>query len=162
MANLTYRTGTPAVAVETTVKPSALSYEELDGNFKSLNDDIQTRKKTSDLVASGGASGVGFTPTGNVTSTTVQAAIAEVDTDLDTFVRSYRSANYGNLASDPATDPSIEVSTNKLSMSLDLHKTKVSGFAVWIGIILWSNKQTFSRILLYERINSIDQINTID
>ena len=45
MADLTYRTITPTPPIETTVKEQPLTYEEMDGNFKSLDDDVQLAKE---------------------------------------------------------------------------------------------------------------------
>lgn len=45
MAELTYRTDTPVAPVETTNKTQPLTHEEMDGNFKSLDDDVQLAKE---------------------------------------------------------------------------------------------------------------------
>ena len=79
MANITYRTPTQIPPTETVVKNTPLTYEEMDGNFKSLDNDIQGVK--SGLAGSGGAALVGYNPTGNVASTTVQGAINELDAE---------------------------------------------------------------------------------
>jgi hypothetical protein len=51
MANITYRASTtPPVPVSTTVKNTLLTHLEVDGNFKSLNDDIQTRSTAAALA----------------------------------------------------------------------------------------------------------------
>lgn len=44
MANLTYRTPDPTPPVETTNKSQPLTHEEMDGNFKSLDEDVQLAK----------------------------------------------------------------------------------------------------------------------
>ena len=41
MATLTYRTELPEVKPTTEVKDEPLTYEEVDGNFKQLNDEIE-------------------------------------------------------------------------------------------------------------------------
>lgn len=44
MANITYRESTtPTIPGTTTAKLTPLTNQEVDANFKSLNDDIQTR-----------------------------------------------------------------------------------------------------------------------
>ena len=45
MAELTYRTPDPVAPVETLNKTQPLTYEEMDGNFKSLDDDVQLAKE---------------------------------------------------------------------------------------------------------------------
>ena len=40
MANLTYRQATQEAPVSTTTKNAALTSQEIDGNFKSLNDEL--------------------------------------------------------------------------------------------------------------------------
>lgn len=45
MAELTYRTPTQIPPVSTTTKNAPLTYEEMDGNFKSIDDDIQLAKE---------------------------------------------------------------------------------------------------------------------
>lgn len=50
MANLTFRTVTPVAPSSTTYKNIPLTYEEMDGNFKSLSDTIQ---QFQDAVAAG-------------------------------------------------------------------------------------------------------------
>jgi hypothetical protein len=45
MAELTYRTTTPTPPTTTTVKDQPLTYEEMDGNFKSINDDVALAKE---------------------------------------------------------------------------------------------------------------------
>lgn len=45
MAELTYRTNTPVAPTETTNKSQPLTHEEMDGNFKSLDDDVQFAKE---------------------------------------------------------------------------------------------------------------------
>ena len=44
MAEVTYRTTSPNVPTSTTTKNTPLTYEEMDGNLKSVVDDIQTAK----------------------------------------------------------------------------------------------------------------------
>ena len=44
MAELTYRTTTQVPPLTTTVKDQPLTYEEMDGNLKSLDVDIQLAK----------------------------------------------------------------------------------------------------------------------
>jgi hypothetical protein len=48
MAAIIYRAN-PIATVVTTVKNSALLNEEIDGNFKSINDDIQNRTTNAEL-----------------------------------------------------------------------------------------------------------------
>jgi lysophospholipase L1-like esterase len=55
---------------------------------------VDTAQLIADLASSSGAGMVGFSPTGNIASTTVQTAIAEVNTELETSI----SAVSTNLA----------------------------------------------------------------
>lgn len=50
MANLTYRTPTQVAPSATTTKNAALTYEELDGNWKSLDVDIQAAKQKAEYT----------------------------------------------------------------------------------------------------------------
>lgn len=47
MANLTYRTPGAVAPTTTTVKDSALTYEEMDGNWKSIADETDVAKNTA-------------------------------------------------------------------------------------------------------------------
>lgn len=47
MANLTYRTPGATAPTTTTVKDSALTYEEMDGNWKSIADETDVAKNTA-------------------------------------------------------------------------------------------------------------------
>lgn len=47
MANLTYRTPGAVAPTATTVKDSALTYEEMDGNWKSISDETDVAKDTA-------------------------------------------------------------------------------------------------------------------
>lgn len=52
MANITFRTSTsPTVPSATIAKGTALTFDELDGNLKSLNNDIATRADNATVVA---------------------------------------------------------------------------------------------------------------
>lgn len=83
--NITFRQATPVAPLSTTVKGAPLTRTEIDGNFKSLQDGVDTlttdKVSVSDLALDTGAAGVGFNPVGNITSSNVQAAIQELDTD---------------------------------------------------------------------------------
>ena len=74
--NIKYRALNPVVHAETSVKGSPLSNEEIDGNFKNMKDAVEV------IQGAGGAAAVGFTPTGGIAATNVQAAIAEINSDL--------------------------------------------------------------------------------
>ena len=73
--NVTYREAGAVVPGSTTVKNSPLSNGEIDGNFKSVKDAVEL------IQGSSGAANVGFSPVGEVAATTVQAAIAELDSE---------------------------------------------------------------------------------
>lgn len=70
--NITYRiTTTPDVPTSTTAKGTPLTSAEIDGNFKSLVDGIDSL--TANDVAS--------SPVGGISATNVQAALAELDSE---------------------------------------------------------------------------------
>lgn len=73
--NVTYREAGAVVPGATTIKNSPLSNGEIDGNFKSVKDAVEV------LSTSAGAGLVGFAPTGDIAATTVQGAIAELDSE---------------------------------------------------------------------------------
>ena len=50
MANITYRTPTQVAPSATTTKNAALTYEEMDGNWKSLDVDIQAAKQKAEYT----------------------------------------------------------------------------------------------------------------
>lgn len=50
MANITYRTPTQVAPAATTTKNAALTYEEMDGNWKSLDVDIQAAKQKAEYT----------------------------------------------------------------------------------------------------------------
>ena len=79
MANLTYRQATQEAPVSTTTKNAALTSQEIDGNFKSLNDELITKAP----LVSPGLSGVPTAPTAAAgTNTTQLATTAFVQTGL--------------------------------------------------------------------------------
>ena len=79
MANLTYRQATQEAPVSTTTKNAALTSQEIDGNFKSLNDELITKAP----LVSPGLSGVPTAPTATAgTNTTQLATTAFVQTGL--------------------------------------------------------------------------------
>lgn len=73
--NVTYREAGAVVPGATTIKNSPLSNGEIDGNFKSVKDAVEV------LSTGAGASLIGVTPVGDVAATTVQGAIAELDSE---------------------------------------------------------------------------------
>ena len=73
--NVTYREAGAVVPGATTIKNSPLSNGEIDGNFKSVKDAVEV------LSTSAGAGLVGFAPTGDIAATTLQGAIAELDSE---------------------------------------------------------------------------------
>ena len=87
MTNILYRsTSTPTTPVSTTVKGVELNNAEIDGNFKSLSDDIGTKANIASPTFTGTVSGISGsmisnTPAGNIASTTVQAALNELDSE---------------------------------------------------------------------------------
>lgn len=79
MANLTYRQATQEAPVSTTTKNATLTSQEIDGNFKSLNDELITKAP----LVSPGLSGVPTAPTAAAgTNTTQLATTAFVQTGL--------------------------------------------------------------------------------
>ena len=71
-ANLTYRTPGAVAPATTTVKDSALTYEEMDGNWKSISDEIDVAKTTakfSNRVLTGVAGSNAITATSDPVST---------------------------------------------------------------------------------------------
>ena len=79
MANLTYRQATQEAPVSTTTKNATLTSQEIDGNFKSLNDELITKAP----LVSPGLSGVPTAPTATAgTNTTQLATTAFVQTGL--------------------------------------------------------------------------------
>lgn len=79
MANLTYRQATQEAPVSTTTKNTTLTSQEIDGNFKSLNDELITKAP----LVSPGLSGVPTAPTATAgTNTTQLATTAFVQTSL--------------------------------------------------------------------------------
>ena len=51
MANITYRSSTtPTVPSSTTAKGSEMTYDELDGNFKSIADDLNTKASVASVA----------------------------------------------------------------------------------------------------------------
>ena len=79
MANLTYRQATQEAPVSTTTKNATLTSQEIDGNFKSLNDELITKAP----LVSPGFSGVPTAPTAAAgTNTTQLATTAFVQTGL--------------------------------------------------------------------------------
>ena len=79
MANLTYRQTTQEAPVSTTTKNASLTSQEIDGNFKSLNDELITKAP----LVSPGFSGVPTAPTATAgTNTTQLATTAFVQTGL--------------------------------------------------------------------------------
>lgn len=79
MANLTYRQATQEAPVSTTTKNASLTSQEIDGNFKSLNDELITKAP----LVSPGLSGVPTAPTATAgTNTTQLATTAFVQTGL--------------------------------------------------------------------------------
>lgn len=79
MANLTYRQATQVAPVSTTTKNATLTSQEIDGNFKSLNDELITKAP----LVSPGLSGVPTAPTATAgTNTTQLATTAFVQTGL--------------------------------------------------------------------------------
>lgn len=79
MANLTYRQATQEAPVNTTTKNATLTSQEIDGNFKSLNDELITKAP----LVSPGLSGVPTAPTATAgTNTTQLATTAFVQTGL--------------------------------------------------------------------------------
>lgn len=73
--NVTYREAGAVVPGATTIKNSPLSNGEIDGNFKSVKDAVEV------LSTGAGAGLIGVTPVGGVAATTVQGAIAELDSE---------------------------------------------------------------------------------
>ena len=79
MANLTYRQSIQEAPSSTTTKNAALTSQEIDGNFKSLNDELITKAP----LVSPGLSGVPTAPTATAgTNTTQLATTAFVQTGL--------------------------------------------------------------------------------
>lgn len=79
MANLTYRQAIQVAPVSTTTKNATLTSQEIDGNFKSLNDELITKAP----LVSPGLSGVPTAPTATAgTNTTQLATTAFVQTGL--------------------------------------------------------------------------------
>ena len=79
MANLTYRQATQEAPVSTTTKNATLTSQEIDGNFKSLNDELITKAP----LVSPSLSGVPTAPTAAAgTNTTQLATTAFVQTGL--------------------------------------------------------------------------------
>jgi hypothetical protein len=79
MANLTYRQAIQQAPVGTTTKNATLTSQEIDGNFKSLNDELITKAP----LVSPGFSGVPTAPTATAgTNTTQLATTAFVQTGL--------------------------------------------------------------------------------
>ena len=70
MANLTYRQATQEAPVSTTTKNAALTSQEIDGNFKSLNDELITKAP----LVSPSLSGVPTAPTAAAGTNTTQLA----------------------------------------------------------------------------------------
>ena len=76
MANIKYRqSATPTVPTATTVKGTPLTNLEVDGNFKSLNDDIAT-KATPASVAAAQAAAISYTDSTALTVTADAVALA--------------------------------------------------------------------------------------
>lgn len=73
--NVTYREAGAVVPGATTIKNSPLSNGEIDGNFKSVKDAVEV------FSTSAGAGLIGVAPVGGVVATTVQGAIAELDSE---------------------------------------------------------------------------------
>lgn len=72
MANLTYRTPGAVAPTATTVKDSALTYEEMDGNWKSISDETDVAKdiaKFSNRVLTGVAGSNAITANSDPVST---------------------------------------------------------------------------------------------
>ena len=72
MANLTYRTPGAVAPTATTVKDSALTYEEMDGNWKSISDETDVAKdaaKFSNRVLTGVTGSNAITATSDPIST---------------------------------------------------------------------------------------------
>jgi hypothetical protein len=79
MANLTYRQAIQQAPAGTTTKNASLTSQEIDGNFKSLNDELITKAP----LVSPGLSGVPTAPTATAgTNTTQLATTAFVQTGL--------------------------------------------------------------------------------
>lgn len=79
MANLTYRQAIQQAPAGTTTKKASLTSQEIDGNFKSLNDELITKAP----LVSPGLSGVPTAPTATAgTNTTQLATTAFVQTGL--------------------------------------------------------------------------------
>ena len=79
MANLTYRQAIQQAPAGTTTKNATLTSQEIDGNFKSLNDELITKAP----LVSPGLSGVPTAPTAAAgTNTTQLATTAFVQTGL--------------------------------------------------------------------------------
>ena len=79
MANLTYRQAIQQAPADTTTKNASLTSQEIDGNFKSLNDELITKAP----LVSPGFSGVPTAPTATAgTNTTQLATTAFVQTGL--------------------------------------------------------------------------------
>lgn len=76
MAELTYRTEPQVPPLTTTVKDQPLTYEEMDGNFKSLSDSVDAKVDSTDLAAPGGAALVGY---GGGTVATALDGVGAVD-----------------------------------------------------------------------------------
>ena len=75
MANLTFRTAGATAPPATTVKDDALTYEEMDGNWKSLSDaaePAQTRAKYSNFVLTGVTGSDVITATSDPVSTSYE------------------------------------------------------------------------------------------
>lgn len=87
MTNILYRaSSTPTVPGSITVKGVELTNLEIDGNFKSISNDIGTKAPLASPTFTGTVSGVTATmvvntPAGNISSATVQAAINELDAE---------------------------------------------------------------------------------
>ena len=73
MANLTYRQSIQETPSSTTTKNASLTSQEIDGNFKSLNDELITKAP----LVSPGLSGVHTAPTATAGTNTTQLATTD-------------------------------------------------------------------------------------
>lgn len=127
--NVTYREAGAVVPGATTIKNSPLSNGEIDGNFKSVKDAVEV------LSTSAGAGLIGATPVGDVVATTVQAAIAELDSEKVSL--SVLTDNSGSSLVGFEFAP-IPSAINKIDWAI---KSSQNGESIlrWIAPSLWAD-----------------------
>lgn len=138
--NVTYREAGAVVPGATTIKNSPLSNGEIDGNFKSVKDAVEV------LSTASGAGLIGVTPVGGVVATTVQAAIAELDTEKVNTANLAASSGSSLVGYMPAGAGSVTTTVqNKLRESVSVadfdgyDKTGVSSSVAAINSALASS-----------------------